>query len=142
MPTLLEISTPSTPINQPNVVIVKDDENTLFNENNLLKTVSKPHVKKAQILLNAINQRSSELSWNLDGTIIINQIPIPNSNIFEIFRYLFLRNKKINAVGFIYLVDKIQLMGLTHLITVRHRVLKHKEPSLIVKKDPNFWFLG
>lgn len=141
-PTLLSIDENQPVLPQPDVVYVKSDASNEFEDARLLKTVPKSHFKKAQNLLSVLNERSSELTWNSDGIIFIDQIPLPGSNIFNIFRYLFVRQKPLDSLGFIELHDKIQSMGLSSLINIRHRIKEGKVIKKVTRKDSSFWFLG
>lgn len=68
--------------------IKKNDLNSNFDEIKLLALISKNSVKPAKFILSEIDKRGSELTWNSSGTIFINQIAIPQSNIFLLFPLL------------------------------------------------------
>lgn len=143
VPTLLEIDNPPPNLLPPNVIIKKDDESDFYSDARLMSEIPKAHIKKAQTLLLILNQRSAELNWNKDGTLFIDQVSLPQTNIYELFRQLFSRKKNPSSKGLIELIDKIQQMGLSHLITVRHRISKTKDiPESALIKSPSFWYLG
>jgi hypothetical protein len=142
VPTLLQVNDKPLQPNQPIVTYNKCDESDNFEDSRLLSTVPKAHQQRAQALLKVINDRSAELTWNKDGIIIIDQTAIPETNIFDIFRYLFIRQKPIHAKGFLELNDKLQLMGLSHFINIRHRVKVANEIKKKEIKDASFWYLG
>jgi hypothetical protein len=64
--------------------ITAGDENDCFDEEKLLKLVPSEYKEKAESLLNEFDLRGNELTWNPSGIIFIDQVAIPNSNIFEI----------------------------------------------------------
>lgn len=142
VPTLIEIKEKTPDLIQPDVIVMKSDESDVSEDARLLNTVPKSHIKKANDLLTVLNQRSSELTWNKDGVIIIDQIPIPGTNIFQLFRFLFIRKKPLEEKGFLELHDKIQSMGLSNLINIRHRIKEANVIKKVTKKDPSFWYLG
>lgn len=141
-PTLLSVDESKPALPQPDVIYVKSDASDDFEDARLIKSVPKIHQKKAQNLLSVLNERSSQLTWNKDGIIFIDQIPIPGSNIFNIFRYLFTRQKPLDSVGFIDLHDKLQSMGLSSLINIRHRIKEGNIIKKVTRKDSSFWYLG
>lgn len=142
IPHLLEIQSQEPELSQPNIVINKNDESDNCEDNLLLSTVPKAHLKKAHTLLEILNERSAELTWNKEGTILIDQIAIPHTNIFKIFRFLFIRNKPVDCNGFLELHDKLESMGLSSLINIRHRIRQKNVILNVTKKDASFWYLG
>lgn len=94
--------------------------------------------------MSQFNNRGTELTWNSDGVIFIDQTSIPQSDIFLIFPYLFKHKHPKNLAAFDDFVTKIDEMGLSHLIV--KRINSKLQPNLKSKteesvKSPNWWFL-
>ena len=122
----------------------KNDDNDSFDEKQLMKCVPPKFKKQASILLKQFDERGDELTWNSDGVIFIDQISIPQSNIYELFPYLFKVKHPKNLQGFEDFIQKIQEMGLSHLIhsastSLKKPKEKEKVPKLETSK--NWWFL-
>jgi hypothetical protein len=98
--------------------------------------------RQAQTLLQQFNQRGNELTWNSDGVIFIDQTSIPESNIFQLFPYLFKMKHPKDMAGFDDFQQKIHDMGLDHLIVKRLKTFtstsKKNSNQNTVK---NWWFL-
>lgn len=130
----------STPVsaNQPlalyDVNFRKNDANDAFDERELLRHVPLKEQPKAKLLLSFFNRYPEQVTWDSDGIIYIDQVPIPNSNIYKIFHCLF---KSVNVGRFVgnastfsaadpfitnaqfgldELMQKIESMHLSHLI--------------------------
>ncbi len=99
------------------VPLIKNDDNDDFDEESLLYLVPQEHKNKAHMLLSELKSRGNELTWNSSGIVFINQIAIPNTNIFYLFPYLFqkhLPKKKIE--GFTEVQGKLINMGLSNYL--------------------------
>jgi len=103
--------------------------------------------------LRQFNLRPNELTWNSNGVLYIDQISIPNSNIFELLPLLFKakisKNKK--NVGFEAFVKKIFDMNLDYLILSKNFPLDFEketsETELLSKnkesqKNIQWWYIG
>ena len=66
------------------VKIKTSDDNDEFDETRLLKLIPTHFQTQAKFLLNQFNERGNELTWNNSGTIFINTIAVPQSNIFKL----------------------------------------------------------
>jgi hypothetical protein len=93
-----------------------------------------------------MNERSFELTWNSSGIIFIDQISIPNSNIFVLFPYLFKAKRPKNLVGFEDFYNKIHKMGLSDLIYKKPQTYSanketKKNISQSTQESDNWWFL-
>ena len=102
---------------------------------------------QAVTLLKQFNNRGNELTWNSDGIIFIDQVSIPNSNIYHLFPYLFKQKHPKTLQGFDDFVNKIKEMGLDHLIVQRpgsHTKTTSAFTSVTSesKKEPKWLFLG
>jgi hypothetical protein len=100
-------------------------------------------------LLQQFDKRGNELTWNSDGIIFIDQVSIPNSDIYILFPYLFKRKHPKNLAGFQDFVKKICDMGLGHLIVSGiDRMTKNKSlQSLSTDQSgqglsENWWYIG
>lgn len=138
-PAIVQLGSPNTKSAIPfGVEAKKDDLNDSFDEKELLKLISTGNRKQAKVLLDQFNKRGHDLTWTSDGTILIDEISIPESNIFVLFPLLFKRSKS-NLPGFNAFVNKIKEMGLDHLIKAR----PIKEVKTIeTTNSQNWWYLG
>ena len=118
----------------------KNDENDSFDEKRLLKLTPTRHKKQAATLLQQFNDRGNELTWNSDGVIFIDQVAIPESDIFILFPYLFKMKHPKTLNGFDDFVKKITDMGLDHLTLKKLRPQNSSKPSKERLSD-NWWFL-
>jgi hypothetical protein len=111
-------------------------------EERLLKLVPPRYRRQAQILINQFNIRGNELTWNSDGIIFIDQISLPNSNIYVLFPYLFKMKHPKDLNGFDDFTKKISEMGLDHLIVKRFKSVPEQRVKNISKNTSvNWWFL-
>jgi hypothetical protein len=134
------------PINYSNV-IRQNDLNDSFDENALLKKVPKPYKKKASLLLRIFDERPNELTWDSAGNIYADEQAIPNANIFELFPYLFRKRAPKTLTGLPDLIEKLQGMGLGHLIncpSVQPKKVSKTTPQPIPQPSTSgdWWFLG
>lgn len=145
-----------TPSNVPllyDIGVKKDDLNQTFDENQLLALIPKKFQKNAKILLKEFDERGQELTWNSSGTVFVNQVSLPGSNIFVLFPLLFKKNHYENYSGFKDFVQKIHDMGLSDLI-VSKSLLQSFEPNQITggansitseREEPKnvpWWYIG
>lgn len=124
------------------VPIIKDDENNRFDEKRLLNFVPKPKRNKARELLEIFNTRGSELTWNSNGVIFIDQLAVPKTDIYLLFPYLF-KKQKPKHEGYNILVQKINDMGLQDYITLP--VSSHQQISSekeLDEKDIPWYYIG
>ena len=143
-------TTPPLPFSTP---IFDTDLNDSFDEQKLLKTVPKSFKKNASELLKQFDARPNEITWDSAGHIYIDEVSIPNANIFVLFPQLFKkRNSKKNLEGFDDFLKQINSMGLTHLIRdgKKHPSQFQKNQSqpqtnevlTPAENSANWWFLG
>ena len=114
-----------------------------------MKLTPPKYRRQARNLLEQFSSRGNELTWNSDGIIFIDQISIPNSDIFVLFPYLFKAKHPKNLNGFNDFVQKISEMGLDHLIAKKSLSTKKSFHSLSQSNDTksaknadNWWYLG
>jgi hypothetical protein len=144
-PTVVIESVPNTtpPLNF-SVPLENTDLNDSFDERRLLQDIPKRSKKNASMLLKVFDERPNEITWDSSGNIYINEAVIPNANIFKLFPFLFRKKNPKNLPGMLDFVNKLQAMGLSHLISCN---LKTNTPTLEhdrVKPSSSdkWWFLG
>ena len=147
-----QVSTANPNTNPPlpySVNQVKDDLNTQFDENQLLKTIPPRFRRLAQILLKEFNSRANEVTWTPDGSLLIDEVSIPKSNIYVIFPFLFMGKKLHSGIpGLQELLIKIKDMGLDHLIKTKPLSQKSNFKNFATKGTRSkeltgkWWFLG
>lgn len=131
-----------------NAPVFKNDTNDVFDESRLLGFVPKSKRKQAQELLKLFDKYASEITWNSSGIIYIEQVAIPNSNIFITFPYLFKASVPKNLPGFKELVQKIVDLGFGHLISFKHsktnKIAQVPPTNLNLPNEENvpWWYLG
>ena len=76
---------------------------------------------------------------------IIDQTSIPESNIFVLFPHLFKNKNPKNLPGFQDFIEKIDEMGLSHLIRISSKAskafAKSSNTSTDLPSSTNWWFL-
>ncbi len=113
-PTLEETDKDSSkPLINYSVPIVKNDDNDDFDENALLHLIPEKNKLNAKCLLQKIDTRGSEITWNSSGTVFIDNVSIPNSNVFLIYPHLFQKClPKREIPGLKEFIKKLDDMGL------------------------------
>ena len=103
------------------VPLIKNDENDDFDEQSLIYLVPSEHKSNAKVLLEELKQRGNELTWNSSGIVFVNQVSIPNSNMFYLFPYLFFKNFPVKKVEGLFEVEsKLREMGLTKYVLINN----------------------
>jgi hypothetical protein len=100
--------------------------------------------KNASELLKIFDKSGEQLTYNSTGSIFIDQVAVPNSNIFELFPLLFKAKAPKNTPGLMELFEKLNEMGLLHLVSLK-KIKKQQSNSEIVslsENDTNYWYLG
>lgn len=137
------------------VPIHKNDDNDSFDEKELLRHVPESQKAKARVLIKFCNQYPEQITWNHDGVIFIDQVSIPNSNIFRIFHCLFspaCASTAGSRTGLDELLHKIKEMHLDHLTFLKGEKEDAKDESNLENlpdfssddssSDLPWWFLG
>ncbi len=116
----------------------------------MLKLIPKGNKKPAKLLLNEFNARGNELTWNSNGTLFINQVSIPGSNMYFLFPLLFKKKRSSDLPGLVQLISKINDMGLGDFIN--NTQLKKNQSSFstrnVSEKDnpsineTKWWYIG
>lgn len=123
-----------TPAN-PSEVIYKS--NVLFNkfdEQNLYKDLKNFNKKRASKIVLEMKKQPDQLSFNENGTVIVDGLNIPESNIKSCLEALF--SGKGSPAGFKEFVVKLQEMGLTRYIPKKFLPKKDFDPQEIVEQNP------
>jgi len=119
-PALIENSSKEKPLLNYSVQLTKNDDNDIFEQRELLRLIDDKNKSNAKLLLDKLDSRGSELTWNSSGRIFIDKISIPNSNIFTIFPHLFHSTlPKEQIIGLKEILLKIEFMGLSSLILLK-----------------------
>ena len=88
------------------------------------------------------NSRGNELTYDSGGTIYIDTVAIPNSDIFVYFPYLFKAKRRKDLNGFDDFVQNIHNMGLSDLIFQKQTNYQLKNlPQNASASEENWWFL-
>ena len=85
--------------------------------------------KNAKKLLEEFDKRGNELTWNNHGTIFIDEVSIPGSNLFTLFPLLFKLRRSEKLIGLNELIQKIDDMGLSSFIVKKKSFKKNKRPQ-------------
>jgi hypothetical protein len=128
----------------------KSQQYDKFDNNKLISLVPQKFHKRAQILLNNIQEIPLEIDYNTKGELFIDGECIPNANIYKIFPQLYVRKIKKTLPGKDELVTKIASKGWGKLIV--RGILKglkrppkyklHKDTTSSVKEFKNWWYLS
>ena len=117
-------------------------------EERLLKLAPAKYRSQAAALIRQFQNRGNELTWNSDGVIFIDQVSIPQSNIFALFPYLFKHKHPKTLNGFQDFVQKIREMQLQHLIvtktgqSISPQVSTQVSNADLSRNSQNWWYLG
>ena len=99
-------------------------------------------------LLNYFDKNGEKITFNSAGTIFIDQVSLPNSNIFEIFPILFRKNSSRKKVPGLYdFIERLEQLGLAHLISIGKKKTPESkkeqfEEKGLSKESSNYWYLG
>ena len=120
--------------------ITENDYNDSFDQSKLLTCIPKQFKQKASTLLKCFDERPNEITWDSTGNIYLDEQSLPNSNIFEVFPYLYRKRSKKSLQGLNDFILKIQSMGLGHLIYASVKVKAPAEKSTSNEKSLNPWW--
>jgi hypothetical protein len=99
--------------------------------------------KNASELIRIFDKKGEELTYNSNGTLFIDQVAIPNSNIFELFPLLFKRSAWPKTPGLFDFFQKLTEMGLSHLVVLKNFKKKNETYSVpFSDTESNYWYLG
>jgi hypothetical protein len=133
------------------VVIEKSRQSDDFFDKSLLENVPPAFLPRAEKLLTELKPHLTDLSWDKEGVIFIDQKSLPDSNIKILFPKLF--RKVPNPDKVMYLNDvssKIATLGLGYLINRRltnglnrpKQLANHKELRTKIAEQENWWYIG
>jgi|LakMenE18May11ns_1017448.scaffolds.fasta_scaffold9749403_1 hypothetical protein len=126
-PVLQEYPNSDQPLINYSVSMIKNDDNDNYDESALLHLIPEKDKFNAKCLLSKLETRGSELTWNSSGVVFIDNISIPNSNVFMIYPHLFQKSlPKSQIPGLKEVIKKLEDMGLKKFILVSD-VCKDKE---------------
>ena len=115
-----------------------------FDESDLLKGLKTFQKKKALSILNELKKQPDQLTFDTNGTVVIEGRSIPDSNIKTYLSALF--SGKSSSPGFKDFVAKLQQMGLSSYIPKKSLPETEFDPEKIVEKDPfsleKWYFIG
>lgn len=138
------LNTVQTPFD---VVISKDDENSSFDEKELLKFVPQEHLKKAKLLIEELEKQPFNITWDSSGIVFIKSIAVPNSNIYKYLPALFKKTKS-DLVGFDDFLQALYDIGLQQYIAFPMTFSKNakEEVNILPHIDENisgqWWYIG
>lgn len=99
-------------------------------------------------LLKEFSKRGQELTWSTDGIIYIDEISLPSTDIYVLFPYLFKAKRPKNLFGFEDFVQKINCMGLNHLIYQKpkpydcSKVTESTQKPTTTENLTNWWYIN
>jgi hypothetical protein len=137
----------ATGLQHYDIPLHKNDDNDSFDEEELLRQVPENQRFKAKALISYFNKNPEQITWNSNGVLFIDQVSIPNSNIFQIFHHLFDPTSSSGSkAGLDELVNKLKSLHLDQLISFE---VKKEPPNFNSSKMSNskgddlpWWFIG
>ena len=123
--------------------IRKTELNDKFDRKKLISKIPKHSRQQAIELLNKIDERSSELSFDSEGIIFIDGEAIPQSDIFYFFPLLYKKRIPKGVHGFEEFVAKLQSMGLQNLFHEKKHIKEEVDKNLSnAMSEKNWWVLN
>lgn len=116
-----------------------------------MKLIPKGNKKAAKILLSEFNARGNELTWDSNGTLFIDQVSIPGSNMYFLFPILFKKKRSSHLPGLQQLISKINDMGLSDFINNSQMQMTHnafssrnlpEKDAVPINETEKWWYLG
>jgi hypothetical protein len=108
--------------------------------------IPKGQKRKAKLLLDELEKRPHELTWNSEGIVFVNQIGIPGSNMYKLFPLLFSKGKTEDIIGVDDFYKKIKEMGLFHFADQNPSKSSDTQKGKGIKKDilatDAWWYIG
>jgi len=133
------------------VVIHKSKQSSEIADQSLINILPGRFKTRGAKLLQSLSNFPSTLTWSNTGIVFINQLSVPNSNIYEIFPKLFKFVKNLDSVfGLSEVINTVASLGFGSLIN-RQYVSGLTRPYKILNQDTIFedlkthkywWFLG
>jgi hypothetical protein len=122
------------PAEATNVVHKSNQEFNDFDEKHILSGLKNFQKKKALAIINEFKKQPDQITFDTNGTVIIEGKSIPESNISDYFKALF--SGKSSPVGFKDFLIKMQQMGLSRYIPKKSIPARDFDPNEIVEKNP------
>jgi hypothetical protein len=132
-------------------VVHKSVLNDRFDDERLLQQVPSIARLKAEKLINELKEFPNDLNWNTEGTVFLDKISLPNSDIFTLFPKLFKRIGHPHKTLYLFeIASKIATLGFGNLINTQYTiglsrrkpVLNHVELRNKIDTRKNWWYLG
>lgn len=120
--------------------IIENDLNDSYDHKKLMKLIPKRFEENARKLIDSFDELSNEITWDSKGTVYIDQISIPNSNIYTIFPRLFKRPLAQKVPGLIQIFEKLKVLGLSSLCGDHEIQSGQGSESKAVKNQ--WWYIG
>jgi len=117
-----------------NVIYKNSQEFNSFDESHLLSGLKNFQKKKALAIISELKKQPDQITFDTNGTVIIEGKSIPESNISDYLKALF--SGKSSPVGFKDFVLKMQEIGLSRYIPKKSLPKKDFDPNVIVEKNP------
>lgn len=133
--------------NNYGIQVNKSDLHDIFDLKKVYSKVPKEHRSNALKLMNEIEKRSSEVSFDTSGTVFIDGDSIPNSNFFVYFPLLYKKRIPKNLPGFQDFVNKLNSMGLREFYTIstnlrqKQKIDKALQHEIDKPKEKAWWLL-
>jgi len=129
----------TTPPQNYSVPIEQSQLSDGFDAKVLIKLVPQIYKQKAQNLLQVIEERPNDITFDTNGSVFVNGESLPNSNIKVIFPALFKKSKK-TVIGLSDVLAKLQQMNMLHLVNrSKTTALTGSGPKVMAKS--NWWYL-
>jgi len=131
-------------------ILKKPNEHNQFDDNFLIQKVSPKNRPKALKVLEAINARGNNITWNSSGNVIIDNQGIPNSNISQLLNEVFKGNPNKKMPGILEFVNELAALGEGHLLHKnllrgtqrREEIEKQNEHYQYIKSRDNWFYIG
>lgn len=132
-------------------LVQKSKANEVYQDQELIDILPEKDKTRGKQLLTALTPFSSNITWSSDGTVFINKLGLPNSNMFELFPKLFKNINNVRAIpNLSELVTAIANLGFGHLINRkltkglnrRYKILNQDSLLEDVHSIKRWWFIG
>lgn len=134
---------PSLPL-----VVHKNQQHDQFDHQSYIEKLPKQHQKRATELLIVFDNNPSDITFDEQGIVYIDQKSLPNSDFFKLLPEFFKVKPNTKLPGFDELITKVASLGYGHLLNRsltrglnRKKDIAHSE-YLKIKDMHNWWYLG
>lgn len=131
--------------------IQKSRLNDDFDNERLLSNIPSALLPRAKKLIDDLNSRANEVTWDTAGVVFIDQQSLPDSDIYFLFPRLFRKVSNPDKIVHLQeLATKIATMGLGYLINRRltaglnrtKPLPNHDELQEKIANSVNWWYIG